>query len=63
MLEFWSCDCRYMEDAQSYVFQYLFYRGLSIAIILIIYLFIKEGLIFIKIFFELVYQVFLVEYF
>ena len=43
---------RYMLDAQSYVFQYLFYRGLSIAIILIIYLFIKEGFDFYKNFFR-----------
>nr|MBT6353755.1 DMT family transporter [Pelagibacteraceae bacterium] len=44
---------RYMADAQSYVFQYLFYRGLSIAIILIIYLFIKEGFGFYKNFFRI----------
>ena len=43
---------RYMVDAQSYVFQYLFYRGISISIILIIYLFIKEGFNFYKIFFR-----------
>jgi len=39
---------RHMEEANAYVFQYLFYRGISIAIILIFYLFIKEGLIFYK---------------
>ena len=44
---------RYMVDAQSYVFQYLFYRGISISIILIIYLFIKEGFNFYKIFFRI----------
>ena len=44
---------RYMVDAQLYVFQYLFYRGLSIAIILIIYLFIKEGFDFYKNFFRI----------
>ena len=44
---------RYMVDAQLYVFQYLFYRGLSIAIILIIYLFIKEGFEFYKNFFRI----------
>ncbi len=44
---------RYMVDAQLYVFQYLFYRGLSIAIILIVYLFIKEGFDFYKNFFRI----------
>ena len=44
---------RYMIDANSYVFQYLFYRGLSIATILLIYLFIKEGLGFYKNFFRI----------
>ena len=39
---------RYMIDAHDYVFQYLFYRGISIAIILIAYLFIREGLLFYK---------------
>ena len=39
---------RHMENANNYVFQYLFCRGISIAIILIIYLFIKEGLNFYK---------------
>ena len=39
---------RYMVDAHDYVFQYLFYRGISIAIILFIYLFIREGLSFYK---------------
>ena len=39
---------RYMVDAHDYVFQYLFYRGISIAIILIAYLFIREGLLFYK---------------
>ena len=31
---------RHMDNANHYVFQYLFYRGISIAIILIIYLMI-----------------------
>ena len=39
---------RYMIDGHDYVFQYLFYRGISIAIILIVYLFIREGLSFYK---------------
>ena len=44
---------RYMHDANYYVFQYLFYRGISIAIILIGYLFIKEGFKFYKNFFNI----------
>ena len=53
---FWSfgvVTVRYMIDANSYVFQYLFYRGLSIATILLIYLFVKEGLGFYKNFFRI----------
>jgi drug/metabolite transporter (DMT)-like permease len=53
---FWSFGAvtvRYMEDGHAYVFQYLFYRGLSIAIILLIYLFIIEGLSFYKNFFRM----------
>ncbi len=34
---------RYMQDANLYQPQYLFYRGISIALILCFYLFIKEG--------------------
>ena len=34
---------RYMIDGHQYVFQYLFCRGISIAVILICYLFYKEG--------------------
>ncbi len=34
---------RYMVEARNYQWQYLFYRGLTIAIILLIYLIIKEG--------------------
>ena len=45
---FGALTVRYMVDAHSFVFQYLFYRGLSIAIILLIYLFIKEGFDFYK---------------
>ena len=39
---------RYMVDGHQYVFQYLFCRGISIAIILICFLFYKEGFIFYK---------------
>ena len=39
---------RHMDNANNYVFQYLFYRGISIALILLIYLFIREGLGFYK---------------
>ena len=38
--------------AHDYVFHYLFYRGISIAVILIVYLFIREGLSFYKNFFK-----------
>ena len=39
---------RHMDNANHYVFQYLFCRGISIAIILVTYLFIREGLNFYK---------------
>ena len=39
---------RYMVDGQQYVFQYLFCRGISIAIILICFLVYKEGFAFYK---------------
>ena len=39
---------RYMEAAQSYQWQYLFFRGLTIAIIILIYLTAREGLAFIN---------------
>ena len=39
---------RYMVDGHQYVFQYLFCRGISIAIILICFLFYKEGFYFYK---------------
>ena len=48
---FWSFGAltvRYMIDGHDYVFQYLFYRGFSISIILIIYLFFTEGFSFYK---------------
>jgi DME family drug/metabolite transporter len=35
---------RYMEAAQSYQWQYLFYRGITVAIVLLIFLLIKEGI-------------------
>tara|TARA_Y100001970_G_scaffold224211_1_gene276258 strand:- start:980 stop:1882 length:903 start_codon:yes stop_codon:yes gene_type:complete len=44
---------RHMEEAHQYVFQYLFYRGFAIAIILIIYLFVKNGLNFYKNFYKI----------
>ena len=44
---------RYMEDSKEYLFQYLFYRGISISFILILYLFISEGLSFYKNFFKI----------
>ena len=53
---FWSFGAltvRYMIDGHNYVFQYLFYRGFAIAIILIIYLFFREGLSFYKNFFKI----------
>ncbi|MDC0056905.1 DMT family transporter [Alphaproteobacteria bacterium] len=43
---------RYMIDGHDYVFHYLFYRGISIAVILIVYLLIREGLSFYKNFFK-----------
>ena len=48
---FWSFGAvtvKYMIDGSEYVFQYLFYRGFSISIILILYLFIKEGFKFLE---------------
>ena len=50
----------HMIDGHSYVFNYLFYRGISIAVILVCYLIIREGLGFYKNFFNLE---FLEEYF
>ncbi len=38
---------RYMVEARNYQWQYLFYRGLTIAIVLFIYLIVKEGKTFI----------------
>ena len=52
---FWSFGAvtvKYMIDGHSYVFQYLFYRGISIAVILLFYLFIKEGIGFYKNFYK-----------
>ena len=48
---FWSFGAltvRYMIDGHAYVFQYLFYRGFSISIILLLYLFFTEGFSFYK---------------
>ena len=39
---------RYMEAAQSYQWQYLFFRALTIAIVILIYLLVREGLAFIN---------------
>ena len=39
---------RYMEAAQSYQWQYLFFRGLTIAIVILIYLIARDGLAFIN---------------
>ena len=44
---------RYMVDAHEYVFQYLFYRGISISVILICYLLFREGFSFYKNFFKI----------
>ena len=41
---FGSLIVRYMESAQSYQWQYLFYRGMTVAILLLIYLLTKEGI-------------------
>ena len=40
---FGALTVRYMIDGHEYVFQYLFYRGISISLILILYLLVKEG--------------------
>ena len=43
---FWSFGAlvvRYIEDARSVPWQYLFFRGLTIFVILNLYLFLKEG--------------------
>ena len=40
---FGALTVRYMIDGHAYVFQYLFYRGISISLILILYLLVKEG--------------------
>jgi drug/metabolite transporter (DMT)-like permease len=39
---------RYMEAAQSYQWQYLFFRGLTIAIVILIYLMARDGFAFIN---------------
>ena len=48
---FWSFGAlvvRFIEDAQSVPWQYLFFRGFTIFILINIYLFVKEGKSFIK---------------
>jgi len=44
---------RYMTNSNEYVFQYLFYRGVSISCILILYLFLREGFSFYKNFYKI----------
>jgi len=41
---FGSLIVRYMEAAQRYQWQYLFYRGITVALVLLIFLLIKEGI-------------------
>ena len=48
ILSFGAVVVRHMVDANLYQLQYLFYRGISIAIILLFYLLIREGLNFYK---------------
>ena len=50
---FGALTVRYMIDGHTYVFQYLCYRGISIALILIIYLIVTEGLSFYKNFYKI----------
>ena len=53
---FWSFGAptvRYMVNGHDFVFHYLFYRGISIAIILIVYLIFTEGFLFYKNFFKI----------
>ena len=48
---FWSFGAlvvRFIEDAQSVPWQYLFFRGFTIFILINVYLFVKEGKSFIK---------------
>ena len=44
---------RYIVDSNDYLFEYLFCRGISVSCVLIIYLFIREGLSFYKNFFKI----------
>ena len=50
---FGAVTVKYMIDGHQYVFQYLFYRGISITILLILYLVIREGLSFYNNFFRI----------
>ena len=53
---FWSFGAlvvKNMIDGHQYVFNYLFYRGISISLLLIIYLFVREGLSFYKNFYNI----------
>ena len=47
---------RFIEDARSVPWQYLFFRGLTIFILLNLYLFFKEGKSFIKNYKKLIYR-------
>ena len=49
---FGAVTVRYMIDGHSFVFQYLFYRGISIAVLLLIYLYFREGHSFYKNFYN-----------
>ena len=52
MWSFGPVIVRYMIGSQEYILQYLFYRGMSISCILILFLFISEGFSFYKNFFK-----------
>ena len=44
---------RHLINSEIYVFEYLFFRGLTTALIITVFLFFREGLIFYKIFFKM----------
>ena len=49
---FGALTVKYMINGQNYAFQYLFLRGLTVTILLVLYLIIHEGLTFYKSFFK-----------
>ena len=49
---FGAVTVRYMVDGHVYVFQYLFFRGIAISSILVLYLLYREGISFYKNFFK-----------